>query len=315
MSALGNFEDLPDGGFVVHGVKLLAEGDWTDSMAQTPLYYTKDALREFATNWADNGVWSRHTGGMPRNITDKVGEVLNPRYSQNDSAVVGDLYLHGKTQQSRDTIALIKAKQANYVSVEHGGAEAYNKETRRNESKSLIFTGLAIVNRGACGKCTIRSNEAAPADVEASASTSITQPEAHLKILNEDEKMTDHKEAAAAPETVGDHTHAVAVPQTEAVAPNKELEEATAKAASLAKELEGAKAALTDSDAKAKELAEKLAKVEGENKALAERVKALEALPATPKTMVSRENGAEIETKMPAQRVRVDRKRGEVYFE
>ena len=160
----GKFEDLPSGGLIVRGVKLLAAGIWTDSAQGTPLEYSSDVLQRYAGNWLDSAMWSRHSGGVPRNITEKVGEVLNQRYE--NEAVVGDLHYHGLTQQSRDTIAMVKAGQANFVSVEHGGKEKWNPGRRIYQAEELTFTGLATVNRGACAKCTIRDNEAGEAPAE-----------------------------------------------------------------------------------------------------------------------------------------------------
>jgi hypothetical protein len=160
----GKFEDLPSGGLIARGVKLLAAGIWTDSAQGTPLEYSSDVLQRYAGNWLDSAMWSRHSGGVPRNITEKVGEVLNQRYE--NEAVVGDLHYHGLTQQSRDTIAMVKAGQANFVSVEHGGKEKWNPGRRIYQAEELTFTGLATVNRGACAKCTIRDNEAGEAPAE-----------------------------------------------------------------------------------------------------------------------------------------------------
>lgn len=163
---------IPDesGGLLIKGVPLLAQGTWTDSAVGTPLYYPKDTLRQYAENWLDTATWSRHLGTVPRDITDKVGEVRSPRY-ENDS-IVGDIYLHGGTQKSRDVVELVKRKLVSYVSVEHGGTERMNPETRQMEAASLTFYGLAIVNKGACKLC--RINEAAPAPVAVTASTTST---------------------------------------------------------------------------------------------------------------------------------------------
>ncbi len=160
----GRFEDLPSGGLLIRGVKLLAAGIWTDSAQGTPLEYSPDVLQRYAGNWVDSAMWSRHSGGVPRNITEKVGEVLNQRYE--NEAVVGDLHYHGLTQQSRDTIAMVKAGQANFVSVEHGGKEKWNPGRRIYQAEELTFTGIATVNRGACARCTIRDNEAGEAPAE-----------------------------------------------------------------------------------------------------------------------------------------------------
>ena len=160
----GKFEDLPSGGLIVRGVKLLAAGTWTDSAQGTPLEYSANVLQRYATNWVDSAMWSRHSGGVPRNITEKVGEVLNQRYE--NEAVVGDLHYHGLTQASKDTIAMVKAGLANFVSVEHGGREKWNPGKKLYEAQEITFSGIATVNRGACAKCTIRDNEAGEAPAE-----------------------------------------------------------------------------------------------------------------------------------------------------
>ncbi len=155
-----NLEDLPDGGLLVRGVKLLAEGTWTDSATRTPLHYPARALEANAGNWKDRSVWSRHAGGVPRDITEIVGTVESPRYL--DRAVVGDIRLYGATQRSRDTAALVRDGVANYVSVEHTGTERWNTETRQYEAGEIAFYGVAIVNKGACAICTLRRNEGTP---------------------------------------------------------------------------------------------------------------------------------------------------------
>lgn len=153
-----------EGGLLIKDVKLLASGTWTDSGIGTPIFYSLEVLRNFAGNWFDPSIWSRHRGNNTnRDITDKIGEIQSPHFELD--AVVGDIFLHGKTQKSKDTIELVKAKQANFVSVEHGGKEWYNPTERRYEAEELIFGGAAIVSKGACKVCIIQ-NEAGLIDVE-----------------------------------------------------------------------------------------------------------------------------------------------------
>ena len=154
-----------DGGLLIRNARLLAAGTWTDSQVQTPLFYPADVLRANAGNWADNSYWSRHKGGVPRAITEKVGIISNQRF-END-AIVGDIFLHGRTQESRDTIAYVRWAQEKgipvYSSVEHIGPEAWNERERRYELTSLQMLGAAIVNVGACQTCTLpRANEGEP---------------------------------------------------------------------------------------------------------------------------------------------------------
>jgi outer membrane murein-binding lipoprotein Lpp len=138
---------------------MLAEGTWTDSAVRTPLYYPAAVLRRCATNWEDTTGWSRHGGGAPRDITDKVAEIRNPRFEE--SAVVADVYLHGATQKSRDMIAMIDQGLVGFVSVEHRGQERYNPATRRLEAVDIAFDGFAFVNRGACTKCRLNEDSGA----------------------------------------------------------------------------------------------------------------------------------------------------------
>jgi len=159
IAAPEKMQETSDGGLLVRDVKLLAPGTWTDSMQKTPCRYTEKRLAEFATNWTDPSMWSRHPGGMPRDITEKVGEIRGPRY--NGGAVQADIFYHGKTTRSKDTIAMVKAGLANYVSVEMRTHDTWIPEDKLFEADQIVFDGVATVNKGACTVCTIRSAEAA----------------------------------------------------------------------------------------------------------------------------------------------------------
>lgn len=147
-----------EGGLLIKDVPMLASGTWTDSAVGTPLNYPEDTLREYASNWIDNTGWSRHLGGMPRDVTDKVAELRSPRFE--NGAVIGDIFVHGATQKSRDLMEMVKRKLISYVSVEHNGDERYNPATRQMEASTISFLGFAFVNKGACKLC--RINEEAP---------------------------------------------------------------------------------------------------------------------------------------------------------
>jgi len=150
-----------DGGLLIKGVPMLATGTWTDSAVGTPLNYPEGTLREYASNWIDNTGWSRHLGGMPRDVTDKVAELREPRFEE--GAVTGDIFVHGATQKSRDLMEMVKRKLISYVSVEHGGDERYNPATRQMEASTLSFLGFAFVNKGACKLCRINEEAQVPA--------------------------------------------------------------------------------------------------------------------------------------------------------
>jgi len=148
------------GGLLVRGVVLLAEGTWTDSAVRTPLHYPREVLERCAKQWESSTYWARHAGGQPRNIvTDRLGEVTNPRYDAKLGAVVGDVLYDGLTQASRDGAALalgrVRMGKPLAVSVEWYGDAVYNAKEKREEAADIHFTGLAAVDRGACKRCTL----------------------------------------------------------------------------------------------------------------------------------------------------------------
>lgn len=149
------FEEVDDG-LLVRDVRLLAVGVWTDSVYRTAVEYTEDALS--AATWRDNGLWSRHGGGMPRSIADKVGEIRCPEFK--GDAVVGDLFFHCRTQLSRDIAEMTKAGLYNYVSSEVSTVDMWDPTKQRYIAEKVVFTGVATVNKGACTTCTIAENEA-----------------------------------------------------------------------------------------------------------------------------------------------------------
>jgi hypothetical protein len=142
-----------DDGLLVKDVPMLAAGTWTDSAVQTALNYPERTLSKYAANWSDMSGWARHAGSVPRDATDKVAELRNPRFQ--DGAVMGDIFIHGYTQKSRDMIELVKRRLISMVSVEHTGDERYNTSTRQLEAETLNFSGFAFVNKGACKLCRI----------------------------------------------------------------------------------------------------------------------------------------------------------------
>lgn len=188
------FHQAADGSLTINDVCLLASGTWTDSAWGTPLFYPEAVLKEYADNWFDNPFWCRHGGGVPRSITDKIGEVVNRRY--HDKAVHGDIILHGKTQTSRDAIEMITAGLANAVSVEHGGRESYDEDSRTYISEEIIFYGAASVNRGACDICTINNESRSTAEAD-----DMNLKELEAKLSEADRQIKELSEASAAKDT------------------------------------------------------------------------------------------------------------------
>ncbi|HQD26583.1 MAG TPA: hypothetical protein PKV78_08580 [Methanoculleus thermophilus] len=262
-----------DGGLLIRNARLLAAGTWTDSQVQTPLFYPPDILRANAGNWTDNSYWSRHRGGVPRAITEKVGIISNQRFE--GDAIIGDIFLHGRTQESRDTIAYVRWAQEKgipvYTSVEHIGQETWNERERRYELTSLQMVGAAIVNVGACQTCTLpRENEGEPD-------------------MADDQKIKELEAALKAA-----------------------TEKITALEAEV-KELKGKNAPAAGEDPKVKELEGKLADQakasEEKIKELEAAIKKLEETP-NPQTRTSGTESRELE---PPAAVHVDPKSGEVY--
>jgi len=224
-----------DGGLHIRNARLLAVGTWKDSQVQSPLFYPSEVLRANAGNWVDNSCWSRHNGGVPRAITDKVGIISNQRFEED--AVLGDIYLHGRTQQSRDTIAYVHWAQEKgipvYSSVEHIGTETWNERDHRYELTSLQFLGAAIVNNGACQSCTLpRTNEGEP---DMTDETKLTELETALSAAIE--KIRELEQIS---ETQAKELAALKVPPAtpQAVLKVKELEGTIASQDTKIKELE-----------------------------------------------------------------------------
>ena len=186
------FYELESGDLLIKDVPLLAEGEWTDSAQKTPLFYPAKTLEAYAGNWIRRTGYNRHLGGIPRDESNRVSEAINPHFGHftdeegnTHAAVISDLLVYGSTPSGRAMQELIKRKNIRYVSVEHGGDEAENPQTRRMEATSLVFGGFAFVNRGACKVC--RLNEAPAED---------TPPAPVAEPV--EETMADNKELEAA---------------------------------------------------------------------------------------------------------------------
>lgn len=148
---MSSYEAQDDGSLLVHDVIVMAAGTWTDMHGITTTF-TPDLLQRCAGAWEDNALWTRHAGGTPRSVTDKVGAVINPRYSPAEEAVMADLVLHNQTDASRACSALVQMAR------EAGGIKDVSAETivdidRDGMVLDVVFTGLALVEDGACETC------------------------------------------------------------------------------------------------------------------------------------------------------------------
>lgn len=148
---MSSYEAQEDGSLLVHDVVVMAAGTWTDMHGITTTF-SPDVLQRCAGVWEDNALWTRHAGGTPRSVTDKVGAVINPRYSPAEEAVMADLILHNQTDASRACSALVQMAR------EAGGIKDVSAETRVDIDRDgtvldVVFTGLALVEDGACETC------------------------------------------------------------------------------------------------------------------------------------------------------------------
>ena len=148
---LSSYEPTEDGGLLIHDVIIMAAGSWTD-MHGIDTTFSEEVLQRCAGQWADNAVWTRHSGGTPRSVTEKIGAVLNPHYSHDIAAVIGDVFLHCQTDASKASAALVQMPR------EAGGIKDVSAETVVEiQPDGLVvdvsFTGLALVEDGACEVC------------------------------------------------------------------------------------------------------------------------------------------------------------------
>ena len=150
---LSSFQTQEDGSLLVRGVVIMAAGTWTDMHGITTTF-SEDVLQRCAMVWADNAVWTRHSGGSPRNVTEKVGVVANPTYSPTEAAVIADLILHNRTDASRSCSALVQmAREAG--GIKDVSAECMVEMDADGTVLDMVFTGLALVEDGACETCRI----------------------------------------------------------------------------------------------------------------------------------------------------------------
>ena len=184
---MSSYEAQDDGSLLVHDVIVMAAGTWTDMHGITTTF-SPDLLQRCAGAWEDNALWTRHAGGTPRSVTEKVGAVINPRYSPAEEAVMADLVLHNQTDASRACSALVQMAR------EAGGIKDVSAETiveidRDGMVLDVVFTGLALVEDGACETCRL------PA-YSAQEDTTMTEEE----IKEEVEVKTEEEDTTAAPD-------------------------------------------------------------------------------------------------------------------
>lgn len=154
---VGDFVPTEDGGLLVKNVPIMACGEWT-AMQGIYTRFSPDVLMKCASNWMSYGIWTRHPGGSPRDATEKIGVVRDPHYDPSiaGGAVVGDLYLHQRSSESKSAGQLVQTPEA------EGGISSVSAETELEMDNNgtvtnIVFTGLALVDEGACTTCRIKA--------------------------------------------------------------------------------------------------------------------------------------------------------------
>ena len=190
---LSSYEEK-DGGLLIHDVIIMAAGAWTD-MHGIDTVFSEEVLQRCASEWADNAVWTRHSGGTPRSVTEKIGAVLNPHYSHETAAVMGDVFLHCQTDASRSCASLVQMPR------EAGGIKDVSAETiveleADGTVVDVSFTGLALVEDGACEVCKLPAfGKAEPEMAEGEEIKDVVEETTEDKVT-EEETVTKEPEQA-----------------------------------------------------------------------------------------------------------------------
>jgi len=162
ISKIGKYE-IVDGGLLIKDVKIMASGIWHAINAFYPIRYGETVLSQYANNWSDKSVWSTHD--QNRSITKLIGEIQNPHYE--DSACMGDVFLHGKTQESKESIELITAGLVDSISAEIAIIEStYCAQIEADNAKNIEFVSAAIVPHGACKVCKLNQENDKMVEIE-----------------------------------------------------------------------------------------------------------------------------------------------------
>lgn len=140
-----------DGSAIIKGVVPFAEGAWTDSASMTETMFTREEIAKTAGMWEGLPVWNNHPTNMvhEHDPTDHIGEMRNPRMDGGRLRV--DIFAHGKTQASRDAIAMWDAGILPDLS-----AELFSTDIKKGDQvfgTNLRPLGVAWVLTGACDIC------------------------------------------------------------------------------------------------------------------------------------------------------------------
>lgn len=145
ISIAGNYRRDVEGGFLIEGVTILAEGIWNGTM------YSAMELAKAATKWRDNTVWNRHYEDKSRDESNRIGVLKNQHFSYD--RIIADVFLSDGTVEGREMIDLVKTNEIRGISVEH--IDICNDSVSTN----ISFLGAAIVPVPACSICNLSKGE------------------------------------------------------------------------------------------------------------------------------------------------------------
>ena len=134
---------------IYRNAKLLSPGEWTNMFSPVPTYYSPTVLSKYATNWSGDIINLDHS----RDVLKRLGYIKNPYWD--GSSVRVDLYILSKTQNQKDTIALIDSKLINWLSAELLSEDSWNNSKNMPESKFIEFLGVAVVSEPGCSESKI----------------------------------------------------------------------------------------------------------------------------------------------------------------
>lgn len=265
---------LPLGnGILIKDVKVIAVGKWRDATTLMEISYTAAALEKFSMNWADTTIWSKHTLGMGRSIVDNIGEYRNIHFA--DRAIVADVFLHGETAASIDTIHIVKrafdSGKPIYNSAELTTSVEWNAKTQEYEADDITFTGGAIVNIGGCSLCTL-NYEKPNAEID----TEKTHIETEGGIMGTEDGNSETKIESPAGTPVPDE-----------------------KLIALAGRVDGVSNALAKQGATEAQLREQIVQLEGKLAGLEQRITKMENMPVPPATHGMEDEFVELELPQP----------------
>jgi len=149
-----NFTECPrTGDTIFHGVTLMSEGTWTDSLNKKPLMYSAEQVSKMSFKRMAFKAQHDIYGEMP--LTNEIGVIENAKLSLNPAMWKGDVRIY-PTALGKDIATLIKRKQITDVSPEF----FFDDILEGDKPAGITFMGAATVRKGACRVCTFNEGEA-----------------------------------------------------------------------------------------------------------------------------------------------------------